>query len=309
MSPTFVRTPLPARLGNLDLGFSHLYVEGAFDEAARAGAIVGARDCTLEARDFATELAQALARAGIVVVSGGAQGIDAAAHRGALDGGGRTWLVSPAPAGRVFPMEHASLFADVVAGGGAIVTPFAPDDVTYRSIFLSRNRVLVGLSEAVVIVQAQVRSGTRSSAKWARKLGRPLFVVSPSPWSGWTFEGSRIELDLGARPITSLDRLMKELGVGEQRGAAPARARPAALAPPSRALSNDERAVLSALATTVAALGDARDGALEAPMHLDEVVAKSHLGAQVVATALLTLALENVVVEGPSGFFRGANPR
>jgi DNA processing protein len=308
VSPTFVKRPLPARLGNLDLGFAHLYVTGTLNGDARAVAIVGARDCSVDAAAFASELAQALVHAGIVVVSGGAQGIDAAAHRGALEAGGSTWLVSPAPAGRVYPPEHASLFADVVLGGGAVVTPFAPEEVTYRSIFLSRNRLLVGLSEAVVIVQAEVRSGTRSSARWARKLRRPLFVVAPSPWLGPSFEGSRVELDLGARPITSVDRFLKELGVAERgapgvidRGARAVESRALAGAQ-ARALSSDELAVVSALPR-----GDSSRA--EGPAHVDDVVRKTELSAGAVATALLTLALENVVVEGPSGFFRRANPR
>lgn len=286
---SFVCAPLPRRLLDLGLGFDSLYVTGKLDDEARAVAIVGARDCANDARDFARDLASTLARAGLVVVSGGAEGIDAAAHRGALDAGGATWLVSPVGAGRVYPPEHAELFAEVVAGGGAVVTPFPPDQTSHRSIFLSRNRVLVGLSEAVVIVQAAVRSGTRSSAKWARKLERPLYVVSPAPWSGTSFEGSRLELDLGARPITSIDRFVKTLGLKRSR---------ASHALETRRLSSDESAVARALPSPT-----------DAPAHLDEVVAKSHLGAQVVATALLTLALENVVVEGPSGFFRRANPR
>ena len=95
-----------------------------------------------------------LAAAGVVVVSGGALGIDGAAHRGALEAGGRTWVVAPTGHERCFPPEHAGLFAEIARGPGAMIWPFAPALLATGRAFLARNRVLVALADAVVVVQA-----------------------------------------------------------------------------------------------------------------------------------------------------------
>ena len=164
---------------------------------------------TPDAEGFAHELASRLAGLGVVVVSGGALGIDAAAHRGALAARGRTWAVAGTGHGAVFPEKHAALFDEIARGPGAMVWPFAPE-YRHRSAFLSRNKVLVALADAVVVVQAGYPSGALHAADVARSLGRPLWVVPAPPWLE-SFRGSRQLLDRGARPLLFVDPFLASL--------------------------------------------------------------------------------------------------
>jgi DNA processing protein len=250
-------------------------------------AIVGSRAATADAAGFATTLASKLARLGAVVVSGGALGIDGAAHRGALAAGGRTWVVAGTGCNHVFPTDHAALFAEVARSAGAMVWPFGDEVGPMTFTFLARNHVLVALADAVVVVQAGKGSGALHAAGCAHKLGRPLWVCAPPPWVGDAFDGSRELLArpaaTGARPLHDDAVLFASLGLGPPPPRGPVL---------TRALSDSESAVLGATSA--------------APLHLDAIASRAGLPSQAAAAALLTLALENVVVEGPPGFFRDA---
>jgi DNA processing protein len=161
--------------------------------------------------------------------------------------------------------------------------PFPPPSEARPGSFVARNRVLVAMSDAVVVVQAGLPSGALNAAAAARRLGRPLWVVPPSPWLGPAFDGSRRLLDEGARPLQSVDELLRSLSLVSA-------ASPAARKAPCRPLSESETAVLAATSGV--------------PLHLDEIASRAHSPAPAVTAALLTLALEDVVVEGPPGFFR-----
>ncbi len=244
-------------------------------------AIVGTREPTPQAAELASALAAAVVRRGGVVISGGAAGIDTAAHEGALGAGGPTWVVAPTGVGEVYPKGHASLEGRVVAGGGAMVWPFPPGTPPYRGNFLRRNAVLVALSQVLVIVQAGIPSGALNAAMWAERLGRERWVVCPSPWeSSPEFAGCLVERARGARALTSVDYFLKAIGVPTLPGrpAPPTRRKPA------------ETCLLAALA--------------EGPRQVEQLVARSGLGWSEAMTALLTLRVENVLVEGPEGWYR-----
>ncbi len=145
-----------------------------------AVAIVGTRAADPEHLRFAANLAADLAGAGIVVVSGGAIGIDAAAHRGALDAQGKTVAVLATGFRRTYPPEHDALFARIAAEGVLVCehAHVAP----HPGRFLERNRLVAAMSDAVVVVQAPLRSGALSTATLARRLGRLVFAVPSVPW-------------------------------------------------------------------------------------------------------------------------------
>jgi DNA processing protein len=252
-----------------------------------AVAIVGTREPAPEARELAFELGRAVAAAGGVVVSGGAVGIDRAAHEGALSADGITLAVVGTGRSHVFPAEHAELYERIATSRGAMVWPF-PDDRGPRTAgFLRRNGVLVALSAAVVVVQAGKRSGALNAASWARRLGRTLWVVPQAPWAAAGFEGSLGELARGARPFTSIPKLLRAEGIGEGRPQLSLALE--APKPPRPGLTTAEIAVVSALGPR--------------PRHIDDLEALSGLPLGELQTALLTLTLENVVEEGPLGFF------
>lgn len=163
-------------------------------------AIVGTREPTPEAAEFARSLARELAALGIVIASGGARGIDAAAHEGALDVEAPTVVVAPGGFDRPYPPQHAELFARIVAEQGAYLSRVQGDIPAQRHVFFQRNQLLVACSEVVVVVEAPLQSGARNAAHWARKLGRPLWVVPHPPWNVQG-EGCIEELRLGARAL------------------------------------------------------------------------------------------------------------
>ena len=141
-------TPLdacyPSRLRTLALPPASITIRGGSLEASRTVAIVGSRKAHPDAERFARELAEMLAQRGIVVVSGGAEGIDAAAHRGALEAGGRTWAVAGTGCEHCFPDKHAALFKAIGDGPGAMLWPFAPSSAVRPGVFLRCRSVLAG---------------------------------------------------------------------------------------------------------------------------------------------------------------------
>ena len=259
-------------------------------------AIVGTRRPTAEARAFAFELARRVAEAGGVVVSGGAVGVDAAAHEGALAAGGPTVCVVATGAGRVFPAEHAGLYARIAASSGAMVWPFPSDAVARRPHFLRRNGVLVGLARAVAVVQAGRGSGALNAAWWARRVGRPLWVVPQAPWAAEGFEGSLQELARGARPLTSIAQFLKSIELLPGTTLPLPLGSPGSLRAATPAVEEDVPADLVGLLAHV-------DGR---PRHLEELAGAAGMTIADATTALLTLTLQNVVEEGPLGFFSRA---
>ena len=170
----------PARLVAFDWAPPWLYVRGAGDFARPAVAIVGTRRATPSAREFAAHLARGAARAGVCVVSGLARGIDAAAHRGALEGGGATIAVLGTGVDRCYPAAHRALFAEILAAG-LVVSEYPPGAPPRREHFPARNRVLAGLAEAVVVVQAPVQSGALVTSAFAADQGAEVLAVPGDP--------------------------------------------------------------------------------------------------------------------------------
>ena len=140
-------------------------------------AIVGARVCSSYGSYVAYLLAKELAAAGIVVVSGLARGIDAAAHRGALDAGGRTVAVLGCGIDRDYPPAHAGLAHRIVSEGGLIVSEYPPGTEPAPWRFPARNRIIAGLSAATIVVEARERSGALITADFALEEGRKVFAV------------------------------------------------------------------------------------------------------------------------------------
>jgi len=160
-----------------------LFVAGSLPNLEGAVAIVGTRSPDEDALAFARELGAGLALSGRAVISGGAYGIDSAAHRGCLDAGGSTVAVLATGLKRAYPTDHDVLF-DVIATQGALVCEDVDPDPKqlYGSAFLWRNRLIAALAEAVVVVQAPLRSGALSTARWGQRLKKRVYVVPSTPW-------------------------------------------------------------------------------------------------------------------------------
>jgi DNA processing protein len=158
-----------------------IYVRGRFGTSPRAVAIVGARAASGVGMARAHALGRHFAERGVHVVSGGALGIDGAAHRGALAGGGTTTVVLGCGIDVAYPARHATMFDAVLAGGGALVSLLPPGVQPRQHTFLERNPVIAALGTIVIVVEADVRSGSLSTAKAARELGRIVCAWPGSP--------------------------------------------------------------------------------------------------------------------------------
>ena len=164
------------RLG--DAALDGLWVAGSLDGLrAPCVAVVGTRAPSDDGRRRARRLAEDLARSGVCVVSGLALGIDGAAHEGALAAGAPTVGVLGGGHGHFFPPRHRELGARIVASGGLVVSPFAPDVVARPWQFLARNAVIAALADAVVVVEAAARSGALNTAGHAGDRGIPVLAI------------------------------------------------------------------------------------------------------------------------------------
>jgi DNA processing protein len=186
-----------------------LYLVGALPRGPRI-AVVGTRHPTDEALEFTSALVSGLASAGYSIWSGGATGIDAAAHRAALRSGAKTVVVAPAGWLRPYPEDHGELYREVVDAGGGYLSLVPAERVAQPSFFFARNALLVALTQALVVVQAGFRSGARNAAKTARQLGRPVFAAPSCPWVAQG-AGCNVEIALGARPFGSSKEIVRHL--------------------------------------------------------------------------------------------------
>lgn len=297
---------LPPRLMDLPDPPSALYLRGELPRGP-AVAIVGTRNPTPEATRFARRLAGELARAGITILSGGAKGIDTAAHVGAFAAGQPTVVVAPAGYAAPYPLRNAELFQRIVARDGAYLSLVPDDEPARPAAFFPRNGCLVALAHAVIVVQAGVRSGARNAAAQARRLGRPLLVV---PWSPSVSRGGGclVELRLGALVC---ERARDVLSVLDKAGVRPVslsskRRRRGNSGAPRRPHSEESvnhfepLPLPSELDRVVLAL---RGGAL----YPDQLVAEAGLSPAQVQEVLLTLKLRGVLVANPSGRLELAN--
>lgn len=181
------------------------------DVVGRSVAIVGARACTSYGEHVAADLAGGLVARGCVVVSGGAFGIDAAAHRGALAAGGVSVAVVAGGLDEAYPRAHAELF-DVIAGAGVVVSEVAPGERPTRRRFLTRNRLIAALTQATVLVEAAWRSGARNTVSWASACGRPVLAVPGSVHSATSVTPHRLIRDGEAVLVTGVEEVCEVLG-------------------------------------------------------------------------------------------------
>lgn len=175
-------------------------------------AIVGTRKVTANGRLIAKKIASELAEAGIVVVSGLALGIDTAAHEGAILGGGKTIAVLGNGLNYIYPASNENLANRIIESGGGLVSEYSPEIPSYPSNFLERNRIISGLSVAIVVVEAPIRSGSLSTARHALEQNREVFVV-PGPANHFNYQGSHQLIRDGARLAVSGKEILEDLGV------------------------------------------------------------------------------------------------
>jgi DNA processing protein len=186
-----------------------LFVRGRLDDRPTV-AIVGSRKATPYGLQVARLLGEELGRGGVVMVSGMARGADEAAHRGALAVGGSSWAVWGTGPDRIYPPEHGDL-AEELAATGALITEYPPGTPPRRHHFPERNRILAGLANAVVVVEAAARSGALVTARLAMEEGREVLAVPGNIFSELSV-GPNTLLRVGARPLLTPRDLFDAIG-------------------------------------------------------------------------------------------------
>lgn len=259
-----------------------LYVKGDVSLLQRPGlAVVGARSATPQGEANAEAFASVLSRAGLVVVSGLALGIDAAAHRGGLAGAGRTVAVIGTGADRIYPARNGEL-ARRIAAEGAIVSEFPLGTGPLTHNFPRRNRLIAGLARGVLVVEAAVKSGSLITARLAAECGREVFAIPGSIHSPLAKGCHRLIRD-GAKLVECADDILEELSLAVPE-AAPA------LDPLVTEAVGEEALVLQA--------------AGHDPVDIDLLVHRTSLTPEALYAILLTLELEGRVARLPGGRFQ-----
>ncbi len=203
----------PQRLKEIEQPPPVLYVRGEYlPDDLFAVAIVGTRRVTPYGRQITEELAAHLAGNGITVVSGLARGVDAVAHQSALKAGGRTIGVLGSGVDKIYPPEHRQL-AERMETSGAVVSDYAPGTPPDASNFPPRNRIISGLSLAVVVIEAGETSGALITAEFAAEQGREVFAVPGSILAPQS-KGTNKLIQQGALPLLSINDLMQALDLG-----------------------------------------------------------------------------------------------
>ena len=186
-------------------------VKNGHEERPKTVAIVGSRHNTRYGEEIAHKLAYELGQNGVVVVSGLAFGIDSIGHRGCLDAGGTTIAVLGTPIDRIYPRQHIPLAKEIVEKGGAVISEYAPGAQVFpKTSFLERNRLISGLSDIVVIVEAAEHSGTLNTAAHALSQGKTVFTVPGNITSPYS-KGCNNLIKQGALPYTEPDDILREL--------------------------------------------------------------------------------------------------
>jgi len=262
-----------------------LYCRGTLqprDELAIA--IVGSRRCTLYGRQQAERLGRELARAGMTIVSGLARGIDAAAHCGALEAGGRTLAVSATGLTNLYPPEHREL-ADQIAEQGAIVTEFRLNQQPMPGLFPQRNRIISGLSTGVIIVEAAQKSGALHTARHGMEQGREVFAV-PGRIDSLASQGCHNLIRDGVTLIRNTDDVLEALGPlvqpvkrGEQ---------DEVYTPREVTRSDQERQILNLVTAD--------------PKHTDEILRAAGIETSRVLSTLTVLEMKRMISRLPGGY-------
>lgn len=290
--PAHARDALAARGLRYERG---LVVRGAL--APDGVAIVGARASDPYGLALARQLAREVVARGLAVISGGAEGCDAAAHEGALEAGGATTVVLPAGHDHLYPPRHAPLFERVVAAGGAVVSACWPTTTITRGRFLARNGVIAQLAtRGVIVVRAHARSGSLSTARAAQALGRPVAAVAGAIGEALS-EGCHDLLDGGAVPMLGPRSLDRWLGreVASARWPVAARGQPA---PWSDAPATSRATASEPLAGVVLDALRAEPG-----LDLDTIAVRTGTPISALAAAMLALEIDGVIERWPGGRF------
>lgn len=273
-----------------------LYARGEWAACldAPCAALVGSRRCSTYGKNVASSLARELASRGVTIVSGLARGIDAAAHRGALEAGGRTIAVLGTGIDEIYPRDHRALAREILEGGGALVTQFPLGTPPVAENFPYRNRIISGLSLGVVVVEASEQSGSLITARLALEQGREVFAVPGNITSRNSFGTNFLIKGAGAKLVQTWQDVASEFPPDVAMRLLPPeteKKRPSHMKPALPGdLTKSERAVLQVLSTDEA-------------MHIDSLSERLGLKVSDLSGVMLVLEMRDLVLQLPGRCF------
>jgi DNA processing protein len=201
----------PMNLKNIYDSPYGIYIKGTLEKDAPIIAIVGARNCSEYGRQVAKLFARELAKMGIIIISGMARGIDTAAHIGALEGGGKTYAVLGCGVNICYPKENYRLMNDI-SKNGAIISEFNINQTPKAGNFPLRNRIISGISDGVLVVEAAKKSGSLITVDQALDQGRDVYSV-PGRVIDKNSEGTNNLIKMGAKMVTNVDDILEEFSI------------------------------------------------------------------------------------------------
>jgi DNA processing protein len=259
--------------------------------SGRLVAIVGSRHPTQYGIRVAYQVAQVAVRAGLVVVSGMARGLDARAHRGALDAGGKTIAVLGSGVDVCYPRRNRDLYADIRAGG-LLLSEEEPGSNPQRGSFPRRNRLIAGLAQCLLVVEGKAAGGTSNTVGWMLKAGKHILAV-PGRIDDEVAEGPNKLISEGARPYLCPQDLLEPYGLTWDRVVDAERRADAAQVDAFLASEGD---LLGAEATIFDLLAPE-------PLHVDAIAERTALDASTLLAALSSLELKGLAVQLPGKHF------
>lgn len=276
----------PSLLKEIQNPPSKIYILGRFFDESIINvpkiAIVGTRKASIQGKALARKISGELVRMGVVIVSGLAMGIDSAAHEGALEAKGKTIAVLANGLGKIYPALNQNLGEKVLEFGGAIISEYGSEVPYFKGQFLKRNRIISGLCQAVIVIEAPQRSGSLATARLAAEQGREVFVV-PGPINHPNYCGSHKLIRDGARLVSSIDDILEDLGLK-------------AIGTSQQALRfqqiEDKNQLI--IINTIKEVGR--------PLNIDKIIELTKLEPQVINQSLALLVIQGMLKETEKGY-------
>ncbi len=178
-------------------------------------AIVGSRKMTPYGKMVTEQLTKDLVRAGVVIISGLAFGVDAASHTACLAAGGKTIAVLPSSPDKIYPASHLALSHKIIEQGGTLISEYGEATPAMQHTFIARNRIIAACADAVLIPEAALKSGSLHTADFALDLGKPVLAV-PGPITSAMSAGTNQLIKNGALPVTGANDVLEALGINQQ---------------------------------------------------------------------------------------------
>lgn len=269
----------PAKLHNIYGAPYSLYIKGGLPGSnQKCIAIVGARDCSLYGKEMTEYFARELAAKGIAVISGLARGIDSYAHKGALAAGGVTFAVLGCGIDICYPRENIKLYMDIQANGG-IISEYAPGIKPIAGNFPMRNRIISGLSDAILVIEARAKSGSLITADMGLEQGKDIYAVPGRPTDELS-TGCNNLIKMGAKLVAAPEDILEEMMPDYNKERKNSK---------NNNLELNEEIVYSSLC-------------LE-PRHIEEIAAQTSLPVGNVAEILLNLALRGLIKQTAKNYY------